>query len=160
LKQTIGFLAAFFGAFLFALAFVGVGFEVGLGLGLKGRLGVPFRLIIHFLFVDGASIFSMPKASQKLPISFRAWALSAPYLACNLSSLHKFKPSDLTIPNNCPKVSRLNGISLVAKFCLSLLRILSPNSFGRPTMNLSFQKTASPSSHFKTLVRKTSLYRL
>jgi len=142
------------------LGFVGVGFEVGLGLGLKGRLGGPFRLIIRFLFVDGASIFSMPKASQKLPISFQAWALFAPYLACNLSSIHKFKPSDLTIPNNCPKVSRLNGISFVAKFCRSLLRILSPNSFDRPAMNLSFQKTASSSSRFKTLVRKTSLYYL
>jgi len=90
--------------------------------------------------------------------SFRDCALSAPYLACNFNSLHKFKPSDLTMPNNCPKVSRLKGISFVEKFCLSLLRILSPNNFGRPAINRSFQNTASASSLFRTLERNTSLY--
>jgi len=153
------FLDCFFGDFPFGLGFAGGGLGLATALGLKGcRMGF-FRLIIRFLFVDGASIFSIPKASQKFSISFRVWALS-PYLACNFNSLHKFKPSDLIIPNNCPKVSRLNGISFVEKFCLSLLRILSPNNFGRPAINLSFQKTASPSSLFRTLVRKTSLYHL
>ena len=86
----MGFWVAFFGALRFGVGFVSIGLEVGLGRGLNGLLGGPFFLIIRFLFVDGASIFSMPKASQKFPISFLAWALSAPYLACNLSSLHKF----------------------------------------------------------------------
>jgi len=108
-------------------------------LGLKGLRGGPFLLAIFFLLAEGASIFVTPKASQKLPISLRAVPLSAPYLACNLSSLYKFNPSDLTTPNNWPNVSKLNGISFVAKFCLNLLRILSPNNLGRPAINRSFQ---------------------
>ena len=58
----MGFLVAFGGALHFGLGFVGIGLEVGLGRCLKGHLGAPFFLIIRFLFVDGASIFSIPKA--------------------------------------------------------------------------------------------------
>jgi len=32
-------------------------------------------------FEEGASIFVMPNASQKVPISFLDWAFSDPYLA-------------------------------------------------------------------------------
>ena len=44
----MGFLAAFFGALPFGLGFVGAVFGVGLGRGLKGRLGGPFLLIMRF----------------------------------------------------------------------------------------------------------------
>jgi len=133
----MGFFAAFFGPLPLGLGFAGVGFGDGLGLGLKDLLGGPFFLIIRFLVADGTSIFSMPKASQKLPISLRVLDLS-PYFACNFNSLHKLRPSDLITPNNYPKVSLLNGISFVAKFCLNLLRILSPNNLGRPAIKRSF----------------------
>jgi len=56
-----------------------------------------------------------------------------------LSSLHNVNPSDLIMPNNCPNVSKLKGISFVAKFCLSRLRIRSPNNLGRPAIKRSFQ---------------------
>jgi len=45
-----------------------VGFVIGLGR--KGLLGGPRLFVILFLRVDGASILSTPKASQKLPIFF------------------------------------------------------------------------------------------
>jgi len=153
----MGVFAVFCGSLPFdlGLGFAGDCFGVALGHGLKGLLGGPF-LMIRLRVVDGASIFSIPKASQKLPISVRVLDLS-PYLACNFNSLHKLSPSDLTTPNNCPKVSRLNGISFVAKFCLSLLRILSPNNLGRPAVKRSFQKFAKPSYRLRTFVRNTSL---
>ena len=66
----MGFWVAFFGALRFGVGFVGIGLEVGLGRGLKGLLGGPFFLIIRFLFVDGASIFSMPKASRNFQSHF------------------------------------------------------------------------------------------
>jgi len=65
------FFAAFFGPLPLGLGlgFAGVGVGVVLGRGLKGLFGGPFLLMIRFLDVDEASIFSIPKASQKLPIS-------------------------------------------------------------------------------------------
>jgi len=155
----MGFLAAFFGPLPLGLGlgFAGVGVGVVLGRGLKGLLRGPFLLMICFLNVDGALIFFIPKASQKLPISLRVLDLS-PYLACNFNLLHKLRPSDLMTPNNCPKVSKLKEISFVPKFCLNLLRILSPNNLGRPAIKRSFQKFANPSSLLRTFVRNTSLY--
>jgi len=61
----------FFGAFPFGLGFAGGGLGFAIGRGRNGHLTGPFLLIIFFLLVDSASIFSMPKASQKLPISLR-----------------------------------------------------------------------------------------
>jgi len=155
----MGFFAGFLGPLPLGLdlGFTGVCVGVALGRGRNSLLVGPFFLIIRFRVVDGASIFSIPKASQKLPISLRVFALS-PYFACNFNSLHKLRPSDLMTPNNCPKVNKLNGLSLVKKFCRNLLRILSPNNFGRPAIKRSFQKFANLSSLLRTLVRKTSLY--
>ena len=155
----MGFFAVFCGPLPFGLGlgFAGVCVGVALGRGLNGVLGGPFFLMILFRFVDGASIFSIPKASQKLPISLRVLDWS-PYLACNFNSLHKLRPSDLITPNNCPKVNKLKEMSFVAKFCLNLLSILSPNNLGRPAIKRSFQKFANPSSRLRTFVRNTSLY--
>jgi len=112
----MGFFAVFFGPLSFGLGlgFVGVWVGVALGRGLNGLLGGPFVLMIRFRVVDAASIFSIPKASEKLPISVRVFDLS-PYLACNFNSLHKLRPSYLITPNNCPKVSKLNGIEICSK---------------------------------------------
>jgi len=134
----MGFLDRFFGVLPFDLGFAGRGLGLATALGLKGGLVGFFLLMMRFLFVNGASILSILNASQKLPISFRVRDLSL-YLAYNFNSLHKFKPSDLTTPNNCPKVSKLKGISFVTKFCRNLLQIRSPNNFGRPAINLSFK---------------------
>ena len=82
----MGFFAVFFGPLSFGLGlgFAGVWVGVALGRRLNGLLGGPFLLMIRFRVVDGASIFSIPKASQKLPISVRVFDLS-PYLACNFN---------------------------------------------------------------------------
>jgi len=128
-----------FGFLLVTLGFVlfdKVGFALLKFVDWNGLLGFPFLLLNLFLFVQGASIFSKPKASQKLPISCLDCALSTPYLACNLSSLPNVNPSDLIMPNNCPNVSKLKGISFVAKFCLSQFRIRSPNNPGSPTISV------------------------
>jgi len=69
--QTMGFLGCFFGALPFGLGFVGGGLGLPTALGLKGCHVGFFLLIMRFLFVDGASIFSILNASQKLPISLR-----------------------------------------------------------------------------------------
>ena len=99
----MGFFAVFCSPlpFGFGLGFTGVCVGEALGRELNGRLGSAFFLMIRFRIVDGASIFSIRKASQKLPISVRVFDLS-PYFACNFNSLHKLRPSDLITPNNCP----------------------------------------------------------
>ena len=146
-----GFVASFTtfttnnGFLLFLCSFsFGRGFVYGEGLltkslGQDGFLFWALFLLKRLRTVEGASILVTPKASQKFPISFQDWALSDPYFDCSLISLQRFNPSDLTMPNSLPKDNKLNGISLVAKFWRSLLRILSPKSFGSPTINLSFQ---------------------
>ena len=114
----MGFFVVFIGPLPFGLGlgFAGGCVVVALGRGLNGLLSGPF-LMIRFRVVDGASIFSIPKASQKLSISVRVFDLSS-YLACNFNSLHKLRPSDLITQKNCPKDSKLNEISFVAKFVL------------------------------------------
>ena len=67
----MGFFDAFFGALPFGLGFAGAGLDLATGLGLNGCLVGFLHLIMRLHFVDGASIFSIPKASQKLPISLR-----------------------------------------------------------------------------------------
>jgi len=67
----MSFFDAFFGALPFGLGFAVAGLDLATGLGLKGCLMGFLLLIIRLRFVDGASIFFYPEASQKLPISFR-----------------------------------------------------------------------------------------
>jgi len=106
----------FFGVFPFGRGFVSGGDLLTKGLGRDDFLGWALLLLIRLRTVDGASILVTLKASQKLPISLRDWALSDPYFDWSLISLQRFNPSDLTTPNNWTKDNRLKGISLVAKF--------------------------------------------
>ena len=64
----MGVLAVFLGPLPFGLGlgFAGVCVGVALGRDLNGLLGGPFFLMIRFRVVDGASIFSIPKASHCL----------------------------------------------------------------------------------------------
>jgi len=70
--------------------------EVGLELKTRGELFGCFVDLLNILlttflarlaFEEGASIFVMPKDSQKVAISFLDWAFSDPYLAYFLRSL-------------------------------------------------------------------------
>ena len=154
-----GFLL-FLGLFPFGLGFAFGGVFWIKGLGLNVPFGWALFLLIRLRTVEGASIFVTPRLQKKLPISLWDWAFSAPYFDRSLISLQRFNPSDLAIPNNYPNDNKLNGISLVPNFWRSLLKILSPKSFGSLAMNLSFQNGWRPSSLFKTFDRKTSLYHL
>ena len=116
--------------------------------------------LARLAFKEGPSIFLMPNASQKVPISFLDWAFSYPYLAWILSSLQRISPSLLTTPKIIPKVRVWKGISSLPQCCRSFERILSPSNFDRPAMNLSLQKLCMSSSLFNTLVKTTSLYHL
>ena len=108
--------------FLFGCFLLGVGLNCSFlikGLGcLGGRLNLGWALFfwIRLRAVDGASIFVMPNASQKVPISSRNCAFSDPYLDWIFISLQRFNPSVLMIPKICPNVSKLKGMSLVPKF--------------------------------------------
>jgi len=124
------------------------------------NLRFGFGLLLLGLFTGCRRSLNLviSNASQNVPISLRDWARSLPYLDWIFISLQREKPSVLTIPKSWPKVSNPNRISFVPKFWRSLLRILSPKSFGNPAINLYFQKSWRPSSVLRTLVRKTSLY--
>jgi len=108
-----------------------------------------FRRLLSF-GLDSGNRNEVNSNEQRTGPMYRA--PSPDNFACNLSSLHNINPSNFIMPNNCPKVNKLKGISFVAKFCTSLLRMRSPNNLGSPAIKRSFQHCRCPSFLLSTFV--------